>query len=563
MSKKIIIIGGAAAGPKAAARARRLDQKADIIIIQKDADFSMASCGFPYYIEGVFNDRNALLATPTGVVRDSNFFLNAKNIKAKAKTEAIQIDRKNKKVICKNLETETIEELVYDKLIIATGATPKVPPFEGVTLEGVTTLQSMKDTDYLKEIVTKKKVKKAVIVGAGLIGIEACEALNKNGVEVTIVELLPQILPFLDIELAKLVENHCKSKGINLILGQSVSKFIGDGKKLTAVELGNGQVIDTQLAIIAIGVTPNVDLAKNAGIKTGALGGIKTDKYMQTSDADVYAVGDCVEIINKITKKNVLAPMGDLANLEGRVAGENAVCGNKATFDGAIQTGICKIFDFTAGITGLSEKQAKNENFDYETVINSSPDKPGFMGGMLLVSKIIVDKKTKAILGYQSVGVGDVSRQIASAAIAVGGGLKLDDIINADMPYAPPFSLAIDHFIASAHIIQNKMRGLFTGVGTSYVKEKTDNNEAVFILDTRAPDEFEEMKLGIGETLIPLGALRKKLDMLPEDKNKEIITFCKISLRGYEAALILQANGFTNVKVMEGGIMAWPFKREK
>jgi len=561
MSKKVIVIGGSAAGPKAAARARRLDEFADITIIQKEPDFSMASCGFPYYIEGVFDNRNALIATPTGVVRDSNFFLNAKNIKAKANTEVIKIDKESKQVVCKNLLDESIDEMTYDKLIIATGATPKMPPFEGRDLKGITTLHSMKDSDFLKDNVVQKKVKHAVIVGAGLIGIEACEALRKNGIEVTVIEMLPQILPFLDIELSKLVENHAASQGVNFILEKSVSRFKGENGSLIGVELSDGSTINCDLAIVSIGVNPNTIIAKQAGIQIGDFGGIITNAYMQTSDPDIYAAGDCVEINHLITQKNTLAPMGDLANLEARVAGENVILGNTAVFKGTIQTGICKIFDMSAGISGFSEKYAKRENIEYVSAMNTSLDKPGFMSGQLLISKILVDKKTNTIIGYQSVGFGDVSRQIASASIAIMGKLNIDDLACADMPYAPPFSLAIDHFIASTHIVQNKIKGLFVGINVRDVKQKIDNHEDCLIIDVRSSDEFRELKLGIGEKHIPLGMLRKKLNELPEDKNKEIITYCKISLRGYEASLILKAHGYKNVKVMEGGIMAWPYKK--
>jgi rhodanese-related sulfurtransferase len=255
--------------------------------------------------------------------------------------------------------------------------------------------------------------------------------------------------------------------------------------------------------------------------------------------------------------------MGDLANLEGRVIGENLINGNVATFPGTINTGICKIFDFAAGSTGLSEKAAQRIGLQgYTTVVNASPDKPGFMGAKILISKLLVDKDQR-ILGYQCVGMGDVSRQISSASMAIQGKLKVSDVINADLPYAPPFSPAIDHLISTCHIMENKLKGRMTGISAVEVKRKLDAGEKPFFLDGRNPNEFEEMELGIGENLIPIGALRPRLAELPADKNAEIICFCKISLRGYEAECILRANGFTNVKVMEGGIMAWPYPRKK
>jgi rhodanese-related sulfurtransferase len=271
-----------------------------------------------------------------------------------------------------------------------------------------------------------------------------------------------------------------------------------------------------------------------------------------------------VEIPNRLTGKKVLAPYGDLANLEGRVAGENAILGDTVTFPGTIQTGICKVFDFAAGSTGLSESVAIRNNFkDVLTVVNASTDKPGFMAGKLVVTRMVADKSTGKILGAQVVGPGNVAKQVAQWALAIQGGMNVEDIVNADLPYAPPFSLAIDHFIATAHLMQNKMKGRLKGISVVEVKRKLDAGEKLFLLDARGADEYEAMRLGVGETLIPLGAVRKRLAELPTDKNIEIICYCKISLRGYEAALVLEANGWKNVRIMEGGIMAWPYPREK
>jgi NADPH-dependent 2,4-dienoyl-CoA reductase/sulfur reductase-like enzyme/rhodanese-related sulfurtransferase len=562
--KRIVVIGGSASGPKAAAKARRIDNNAEVVILQKEADLSMASCGYPYYVGGFFNDRNQLLCTPTGVVRNPIFYLNAKNIDAEVSTEVTAIDTQNHSVAFKKLATGETGTMVYDKLVIATGSVPRMPPVPGVDLTGITTLQSMKDADFLRKVRDEGKIKKAVVIGGGLIGIETCEALQLAGIEITVIELLPQLLTFLDLELAKLVENHVKDKGANVITDNGIAAFLGENGKLTAVKLQNGTELPCELAVVAIGVRPNVKIAKEAGLKIGDLDGIDVNEYMQTSDPDIYAVGDCVETVNRITGKKVLAPYGDLANLQGRVAGENAASINCVTFPGTIQTGICKVFDYAAGSTGLSETAAKRLGLsNVITVINASPDKPGFMEGKLLITKLIADSQTGRVLGAQCIGPGNVSKQIAQWAIAIQGKLTVEDLINADLPYAPPFSLAIDHFIATAHLMQNKMKGRLKGVTCKEVWEKVQKNEKPFLIDTRGPDEFEQIRLGIGETLIPLGALRKRLQELPEDKNKEIICYCKISLRGYEAALALEGNGWKNVKVMEGGITAWPYPREK
>lgn len=562
--KRIVVVGGSAAGPKAAAKAKRIDQDAEIVILQKAPELSMASCGYPYYVGGFFDNRNALLSTPTGVVRDPKFYLHAKGIEAKVNAEVITIDREKKQVEYRDTLTGVTESCSYDKLILATGSVPRMPPVPGADLEGITTLQSMKDADYLRAIRDEKKIKKAVVIGGGLIGIETCEALNLAGIEITVIELLPQLLTFLDWELAKLVENHVRSKSANVITDNGIAEFLGKDGKLTGVKLQNGTELNCELAVIAVGVLPNVNLAREAGLNIGELGGIVVDRYMQTSDPDIYAAGDCVESRHLITGGVVYAPFGDLANLQGRVAGENAASENCVTFPGTIQTGICKVFDFSAGSTGLSIAAAKKAGYEnLVTVINASPDKPGFMAGKLLVTKMLADKDSGRVLGAQCVGPGDVSRQISQWAMAIQGKMTVEDLINADLPYAPPFSLAIDHFIATAHVMQNKIKNRYKGISAMKVHEMVSNSEKQFSLDTRDPEEFEEMRLGMGETLIPLGALRNRLNELPKNKDQEIICFCKISLRGYEAALLLESKGWTNVKVMEGGIMAWPYHREK
>ncbi|MDY6835895.1 MAG: FAD-dependent oxidoreductase [Chloroflexota bacterium] len=561
---RLIIIGGSAAGPKTAAKARRTNPDAHITILQKDMDLSIACCGYPYYIEGCFDDRNKLICTPAGVVRDSEFFSNVKDIDARTQVEVTAINRSKRTVNCKDLKSDATYELEYDKLVICTGSTARKPPIPGIELEGVTTLHSMKDSDYLRRIRDGGKVRKSVIVGGGAIGVETAEALCLSGMTVTIIELLPQILPFLDEELAKVVENYLRTQSINIITQNGVKEFLGEGGKLTGVSLQSGEVIDCQLAVLAIGVQPNSKLAADAGLSVGKLGGIVVDDYMQTSDPNIYAAGDCIEVKNIITGNPVLAPLGDLANLEGRVAGENVINGNNVVFPGTIQTGICKIVDYAAGSTGLSERVARSQGYtNIQTVISASPDKPEFMGAKLLISKMVVDRSTGKLLGYQSIGLGDVSRQIATAAMAIKGGLTVDDITNADLPYAPPFSLAIDHFIACAHVMQNKLQGRLLGVSCAEVQAKLQCPDKPFLMDTRGPNEYEDVRLGVGEVLIPLGLLRKRLHELPQDKEAEIICFCKVSLRGYEAALILMANGWRNVKVMEGGIAAWPYAREK
>ena len=565
---RIVVIGGSAAGPKAAAKARRIDELADITLIQREPELSMASCGFPYYVGGTFDDRNLLLCTPAGIVRDPGFYGKAKGIKALVETEAVRIDREARTVTYKHLPTGNQETIPYDRLVIATGASPVCPSAPGFELEGVMTLHSMADADALRAVRDEhkatEKATKAIVVGGGLIGFEVCEALRLAGIDTTVVEKTAQILPFLDPELAKLVENHVRANGPDMIVNNGVAEFLGEDGKLVGVKLDNGTELPCQVAVVAVGVRPNIGLAQVAGLEIGDRGGIRVNDYMQTSDPDIYAVGDCVECKSLVTGDHVRAPYGDLANLQGRVAGQNVIKEGSARFPGITQTGICKIFDYTVGITGLSEQRARARGMtDIETATISGLDIPVFMKGKLLVSKMVAERGTGRILGFQCIGPGDVSKRVATVAMAIRGGLTVDDMVNADLPYAPPYSLALDHVIVSAHALDNKLRGHFKGISVTEVKQRVDSGADCFFLDTRTPAEFEETRLGIGETLIPLGAIRGRLNELPEDKDKEIILYCKISLRGYEGAAILQAHGWRNVKVMEGGIMAWPYAKEK
>ncbi|MBN2452040.1 MAG: FAD-dependent oxidoreductase [Lentisphaeria bacterium] len=561
--KRIVVIGGSAAGPKAAAKARRMDQHADIIIVQKEPDLSMASCGYPYYVGGTFDDRNELICTPTGVVRDPQFFMKVKGIRALTRTEATAVDRKRHLITCRNLDTGEEETIGYDKLVLATGARPIIPPVPGTDLEGITTLQSMRDADFLRRVRDEGKVRNAVVVGGGLIGVETCEALNLAGIHITLVEMLPQILMFLDWDLAKLLENHIRSKDAHVVTENPVAAFLGENGRLTAVKLRNGTELPCELAVVATGVRPNTDLGASAGLTLGRTRGYVVDEHMQTSDPDIYAAGDCIEVPNLITGDKVHAPYGDLANLQGRVAGQNVILGNQARFRGTLQTGVCKVFDYAAGATGLSEQRARAAGFDAVSVVTAAPDKPGFMGGNLLVLKLVAERGTGRLLGLQCVGPGDVSKRIATAAMALHGNLTVADLANADLPYAPPFSPAIDNLIMAAHVLENKITGRMKGISSRDLKAKLDAGEKIFLVDTRGADEYEQMRLGIGEVLIPLGALRDRLGELPADKDAEIVCYCKISLRGYEAASLLEAHGWRNVKVLEGGIMAWPFPREK
>jgi NADPH-dependent 2,4-dienoyl-CoA reductase/sulfur reductase-like enzyme/rhodanese-related sulfurtransferase len=523
----------------------------------------MASCGYPYYVGGTFQDRRQLICTPAGVVRDPGFFQNAKGITALTKTEAVAIDRAAHRVTCRHLGTGEERVLPYDRLVLATGALPIRPPVPGIELEGITTLQSMEDADRLRRVRDGKEVREAVVIGGGLIGVETCEALHLAGIRITVVEMLPRILSFLDPEMAMLVENHMRTSGARVITGNPVAAFVGREGRVASVKLRDGTELPCELAVVATGVRPNSRLAAESGLAIGERGGIRVDRFLRTSDPDIYAAGDCIEVPHLITGRPVHVPLGDLANLEGRVVGQNVVIPGTAEFPGTLQTGVCKVFDFAAGSTGLSERAAREAGFDAVSVVTAGADRPDYMGAKPLVMKMVAERGTGRLLGVQCVGPGDASKRLAEAAMALHGRLTITDLSVADLPYAPPFSPPIDNLVTAAHVLGNKLAGRMTGISAPEVRAKLDAGERPFILDARGPDEFDVMRLGIGETLIPLGALRKRLSELPSDRDREIVCYCKISLRGYEAAGLIEAQGYRNVKVLEGGILAWPYPREK
>ncbi len=423
---RIVVIGGSAAGPKAAARARRLDQGAEIRIIQREPDLSMASCGYPYYVEGVVENRRKLLSTGSGIIRDPIYYWNTKGIIASVETEVTDINREDKVIVCRNLVTNETYTLGYDKLVIATGSSPVIPDIPGKNLAGITTLKSMRDADVLRRIKDEGRTEQAVVIGGGPIGLEICEALQSANIKVILVEAMPQILPFLDRQLAEILGNYLKSKAVDIITGSHVVRFEGNNNLLTGVMLSDGTRLSCELSVLSVGVRPNADIARSAGLAIGPTGGIVVNRYMQTSDQDVYAAGDCTEQHNLITNGAIYAPLGDLANLEGRVAGENAVMGNTAVFPGVVHSSVCKVFEYTVGSTGLSEARAHEAGqSNLMSVVVAGTDKPGFMKGQLLVSKTVVDTQSRKIIGFQCVGPGNVSKQVAQAGMAIQAQMAL------------------------------------------------------------------------------------------------------------------------------------------
>ncbi len=555
---RIVVVGGVAAGPKVAARIVRLDPDADVTIVEKGKFLSYAGCGLPYYVSGVVKEQDELMSTPVGTVRDSIFFQHVKNVKVLNHTEATEIDRKNKSVTIHDLKNGKPTSLEYDKLVLATGATPVVPPIPGVDLKNVLTLQGVHDAEAIHTALKQDKARDVVIVGGGLIGVEVTEALVKRGCRVTIVEMLPQILRILDKEMARLVEKHMESHGVKVLTNTKVEAIEGD-EAVSSVITSNGR-LPADMVVLAIGVRPNVALAEAAGLKIGETGAIEVSESMQTSDPDIYAAGDCVQCVNQLTGKPCYVPLGSTANKQGRVVA-NSMCGNKDSFPPILGSTVCKVFDFCVARTGLNEADARDCGYDVITAHAPAPDKAHFMPeARLLILKLIADRRSRKLIGAQSVGPGAGDKRIDVAAMAITAGMTVDQLANADLCYAPPYSPAMDNIITAANVARNKLDGYMEGISIAEVHEMMQQKRDFVLLDVRSPQEYEQLHLP-NSTLIPLGALRRRLNELPKDK--EIVTFCKISLRGYEAALTLRAAGFKNVKVMDGGIVMWPFEVER
>lgn len=551
---KILIIGGVAAGPKTASRINRLCDDAEITIVEKGELLSYAGCGLPYYISDVVKDSKELMSTPVGTLRDAGFFKKVKNTTVLNHTEATSINRKQKTVTVKTQAGEE-QELPYDKLVLATGAKSAAPPIPGIQLGHIFTLKDINDAESIKTSLADRKAINTVIVGGGLIGVEVAEALSEMGCQITIVEFMPQILGLIDFEMARLVENYFEAKGVKIKTGTRVTEFTGK-ENVESVITDQGE-IPADLVIMAVGVQPNTELASNAGLEIGPTRAIEVNDLMQTSDPDIYAVGDCAEKKHLITANPVYVPLGSTANKEGRVAA-NAICGVTDSFPGILGSAICKIFDYSVARTGLSEQEARKAGYDVVTCLAPAPDKPHFMpGSKPLFLKLIADRKTRKLLGAQATGPGEAARRIDIAAMALTAGMTVDQLANADLVYAPPYSPAIDNIITAANILRNKMDHLMDGISPADVLQMRQKGTDFTLLDVRSPAELEQMRIEDAVN-IPLGALRSRFDEL--DRSKPIVAFCKISLRGYEAALILKKAGFNDVKVMDGGILMWPGK---
>ncbi len=446
--------------------------------------------------------------------------------------------------------------LDYDKLVLCTGAEPVVPSIPGADLGNIFTLHGVKDAEGIRAALAEGKARDVVIIGGGLIGVETTEALVSRGCRVTIVEMLPQILRVLDWEVARLVELHLESQGVKVLTDTKVESFAGAGK-VTGVVTAAG-TLPADMVILGIGVRPNVHLARDAGLEIGETRAIRVDPEMRTSDPDIYAAGDCVECTDLITGRPCYVPLGSTANKQGRVAAIN-VCGGHDVFPGVLGSTICKVFEYAVARTGLTEAAARKLGYDVVTALAPAPDRAEYMpNAKPILLKLVADRRTRMLLGAQAVGPGGCDKRMDIAAMAITAKMTVDQLANADLCYAPPYSPAMDNIITAANVARNKIDGHMNGVSPIEVHEMLEEKKDFVFLDVRTPGEVERVRLP-HSTNIPLGSLRGRLEELPRDK--VIVTFCAVSLRGYEAALILKAAGFKNVRVMDGGIAMWPYEK--
>ena len=559
--KKIVVIGGVAAGLKAASKARRNDPQAQITVVERGDIISYGACGMPYYVSGDVAHIDDLMKTPVGVLRSPAYFKNIKNIDVLTQTVALKIDRQAKTVLVKALASGEESLLPYDKLVLGTGASPVRPSLPGIGLGNIYTLWHPHDAEAVRKGLAAGTFKKTVIIGAGLVGMEMAEALKKWNVDVTVVEMQEQVFPaFLDPEIAGVIRKHIEEQGIQVLTGEKVTGF--DGVQTVISVETDKRSIPADLVILALGARANAELARDAGLAVGVTGGIAVDDHMRTSDPDIFAGGDCVENTHMISGRKVFAPMGSTANKQGRVIGDN-ICGGDEVFRGILNTVVVKVMALNVGKTGLSERDAKDLGYEYITVMVSGHDKPHYMPGAKLITvKLIVDVATRKLLGMQAVGEGEVAKRVDVAASVLTLGGTIQDMFDIDLSYAPPYNSPIDNLAAAANSAMNKLAGKFRGITPLQAKEKMTSEKTVF-LDVRTPDECKQIRIADCKNIqyIPLGQLRSRLQEM--DKDGEVVAFCKISVRGYEAECILEGEGFTDVKVIEGGIVAWPFRCEK
>lgn len=543
--QKYLIVGGVAGGATAAARMRRLSENAEIILFEKGKYISYANCGLPYYIGGVIEERERLF------VQTPEAFGKRFNIDVRTESEVIAIDVVAKRVAVRTADGEEYEES-FDKLLLSPGASPVVPPLAGIQSEGIFTLRNVSDTDRIKQYITERRVRRAVIVGGGFIGLEMAENLKHAGAEVAVVEMAPQVMGPIDYSMAALVHEHLEQQGVKLYLEQAVESFSRNNEELT-VHFKSGINLHADMVLLSIGVRAETRLAESAGLRIGEMRGIWVDEYLQTSVADIYAVGDAIEYPHPITGKPWLNFLAGPANRQARIVADNMVLGNHVKYEGAIGTAIAKVFDLTVASTGLPAKRLKQMQIPYLSATIHNGAHAGYYPGSLQMDiKITFSPADGRLYGAQIVGYDGVDTRINQYALAIKNGATVEDLTRLEHAYAPPFSSAKDPVAISGYVAGNILSGKMQPLYWRELQQaETDN---VTLIDVRTPDEYA---LGTipGAINIPLDDMRERMSEIPADR--PVWLFCGVGLRGYLASNILKANGYKDVRNLIGGLKTY------
>ena len=542
---KYVIVGGVAGGATAAARIRRISEQAEIVLFEKGKYISYANCGLPYYIGGVIAEREKLF------VQTPEAFGRRFRIDVRVESEVTAIRLAERTVEVRTSDGRVYEER-YDRLLLSPGASPVRPPLPGIEQEGIFTLRNVEDTDRIKSWMENHRVKRAVIVGAGFIGLEMAENLHEAGAEVSIVEMADQVMTPIDYSMASFVHAHLKQKGVKLFLKQAVESFEQTEQGLS-VSLQSGEKIPADLVLLSIGVRPNTRLAEDAGLKLGEMRGIQVNDYLQTSDEYVYAVGDAIEFRHPVTGKNWLNYLAGPANRQARIVADNMVFGNCTVYEGAIGTSIAKVFDLTVATTGMPAKRLKQLGIDYRSATIHPVSHAGYYPDALPMSlKVVFDAHDGRLYGAQIVGYDGVDKRIDLLAQVVKRQGTVYDLTTVEQAYAPPFSSAKDPVAVAGYVAGNILEGKMTPL---YWREMRDaDRNSMTLVDVRTPDEFALGALE-GAVNIPLDDLRNRMNEIPQDK--PVFLYCGVGLRGYLASCILKQNGYADVRNLIGGLKSY------
>ncbi len=543
--KTYVIIGGVAGGASAAARLRRLDEGAEIVLVERGAYISYANCGLPYYIGDVIAEREKLF------VQTAEGFATRFRVDVRVRTEAVRVNPVGKTVLLRDLNTGRETELAYDKLILSPGAEPVRPPLPGIDTEGIFTLRNVADTDRIKAHVSRQGIRRALIVGAGFIGLEMAENLHALGVDVAVVEMADQVMTPVDFEIASPVHRHLEEKGVGLRLREAVTGFAREGEGI-AVSFRDGGRVVVDMVILSIGVRPDARFAREAGLRVGETGGIWVNEHLQTSDPDIYAVGDAIEFPHPLTGKPSLSFLAGPANKQGRICADNVVLGNTSVYKGAINTAIAKVFDLTVGATGMSAKLLERNGMVYrEAIVHPASHAGYYPGAIPMTIKVNFDPTSGKLLGAQVVGYDGADKRLEMMAAVIRQGGTVYDLMELEQAYAPPYSSAKDPVNMAGFVADNILAGRVKPI--SWRELDALPSGKTFLVDTRTADECA---LGMipGAVNIPVDELRGRLGELPRDKR--VVVYCAVGLRGYLAARLLAGHGIEAWN-LTGGFKTW------